>query len=108
MADDLRLRQACPVMSSLLQSGTGGQRARGAPSKKLQDMARVNEWFICFDNKINEDLQKKNRKVYYLFIFNIRTEKALETHSSTLAWKIPWREEPGRLQSTGSLRVGPD
>ena len=29
-------------------------------------------------------------------------------HSSTLAWKIPWMEEPGRLQSTGSLRVGHD
>ena len=27
-------------------------------------------------------------------------------HSSTLAWKIPWREEPGRLQSMGSLRTG--
>ena len=30
------------------------------------------------------------------------------THSSTLAWKIPWTEEPGRLQSMGSLRVGQD
>ena len=30
------------------------------------------------------------------------------THSSTLAWKIPWMEEPGRLQSMGSLRVGHD
>ena len=30
------------------------------------------------------------------------------THSSTLAWKIPWMEEPGRLQSMGSLRVGQD
>ena len=30
------------------------------------------------------------------------------THSSTLAWKIPWTEEPGRLQSMGSLRVGHD
>ena len=29
----------------------------------------------------------------------------LNTHSSTLAWKIPWTEEPGRLQSMGSLRV---
>ena len=29
-------------------------------------------------------------------------------HSSTLAWKIPWMEEPGRLQSVGSLRVGHD
>ena len=35
-------------------------------------------------------------------------EKAMATHSSTLAWKIPWVEEPGRLQSMGSLRVGHD
>ena len=34
------------------------------------------------------------------------TEKAMATHSSTLAWKIPWTEEPGRLQSMGSQRVG--
>ena len=32
----------------------------------------------------------------------------MATHSSTLAWKIPWMEEPGRLQSMGSLRVGQD
>ena len=35
-------------------------------------------------------------------------EKAMPPHSSTLAWKIPWTEEPGRLQSMGSLRVGHD
>ena len=33
-------------------------------------------------------------------------EKEMAMHSSTLAWKIPWMEEPGRLQSMGSLRVG--
>ena len=33
-------------------------------------------------------------------------EKEMETHSSILAWRIPWMEEPGRLQSTGSQRVG--
>ena len=38
----------------------------------------------------------------------IRWEKAMAPHSSTLAWKIPWTEEPGRLQSMGSLRVGHD
>ena len=32
----------------------------------------------------------------------------MATHSSTLAWKIPWMEEPGRLQSMWSLRVGHD
>ena len=35
-------------------------------------------------------------------------EKAMATHSSTLAWKIPWTEEPGRLQSMGFPRVGHD
>ena len=35
-------------------------------------------------------------------------EKEMVTYSSTLAWKIPWTEEPGRLQSTGSQRVGHD
>ena len=35
-------------------------------------------------------------------------EKEMATHSSTLAWTIPWTEEPGRLQSMGSLRVGHD
>ena len=36
----------------------------------------------------------------------VSMEKAMATHSSTLAWKIPWTEELGRLQSMGSLRVG--
>ena len=35
-------------------------------------------------------------------------EKEMATHSSTLAWKIPWTEEPGRLQSMGSRRDGHD
>ena len=35
-------------------------------------------------------------------------KKEMATHSSTLDWKIPWMEEPGRLQSTGSQRVGHD
>ena len=36
------------------------------------------------------------------------SKKAMAPHSSTLAWKIPWAEEPGRLQSMGSHRVGRD
>ena len=35
-------------------------------------------------------------------------EEEMATHSSILAWKIPWTEEPGELQSTGSHRVGHD
>ena len=41
-------------------------------------------------------------------LLGIVAEKAMAPHSSTLAWKIPWTEEPGRLQSMGSRRVGHD
>ena len=41
-------------------------------------------------------------------VFLVFMEKAMAPHSSTLAWKIPWTEEPGRLQSMGSLRVRHD
>ena len=43
-------------------------------------------------------------------INNLRyaVEKAMAPHFSTLAWKIPWMEEPGGLQSMGSLKVGHD
>ena len=44
----------------------------------------------------------------YLFwgMLGLCSEKVMAPHSSTLAWKIPWTEEPGRLQSMGLLRVG--
>ena len=45
--------------------------------------------------------------IIYMFIY-ILLEKAMAPHSSTLAWKIPWAEEPGRLQSMGSHRVRHD
>ena len=44
----------------------------------------------------------------YRFWYGISPEKAMAPHSSTLAWKIPWMEESGRLQSMGSLRVRHD
>ena len=45
----------------------------------------------------------------FTFTFHFHAlEKEMAPHSSTLAWKLPWTEEPGRLQSTGSLRIGHD
>ena len=48
--------------------------------------------------------------LHFIFLNKItpKMEKAMAPHSSTPAWKIPWTEEPGRLQSMGSLRVGHD
>ena len=48
---------------------------------------------------------------YFLPTYSLvapKSEKAMAPHSSTLAWKIPWMEEPGGLQSMGSRRVGHD
>ena len=46
-------------------------------------------------------------KNFYLYIAD-KSEKAMAPHASTLAWKIPWMEGPGGLQSTRSLGVGHD
>ena len=46
----------------------------------------VFSWFPCVSS-------------HYLILPRFSSEKAIATHSSTLTWKIPWTEEPGRLQS---------
>ena len=48
-----------------------------------------------------QDIRFTQVNLLYFYIL-----KAMAPHSSTLAWKIPWTEEPGRLQSMGLLRVG--
>ena len=45
---------------------------------------------------------------YIIIIYIFVSEKAMAPHSSTLAWKIPWMEGPGGLQSMGSHKVGHD
>ena len=47
-------------------------------------------------------------RFYFSSYLMMMTEKAMAPHSSTLAWKIPWIEKPGRLQSMGSRRIGHD
>ena len=51
----------------------------------------------------------RTRLSNFAFTFHFHAlEKEMATHSSVLAWKIPWMEEPGGLQSMGSLGVGRD
>ena len=60
----------------------------------------------CTDHmKKKQEVLSDIRKVH---TSNLGAEKAMAPHSSTLAWKIPWTEEPGGLQSMGSRRVGHD
>ena len=64
----------------------------------LKDFWLIGNWFVY-------DLKLWTEFCLPEFLYcspNLQTEKARATHSSTLAWKIPWMEEPGRLQSMGS------
>ena len=70
----------------------------------LQFSTRQMRW-TKYINQYLEDLKSITSKVDFMALCS---EKAMAPHSSTLAWKIPWAEEPGRLQSMGSLWVGHD
>ena len=64
-------------------------------TKSLKWKEQGSDWFIEINTYIN-------------YFIQLSEKKAMATHSSTLAWKIPWTEEPGRLQSMRLLRVGHD
>ena len=53
-------------------------------------------------------LKKQEKSQIKNLTLHLKPEKAIAPHSSTLAWKITWTEEPGGLQSMGLLRVGHD
>ena len=71
--------------------------SKGPPPKTTTLWVMASTYKLCGDTNIQP-----------LTLPSGAYEKAMEPHSSTLAWKIPWTEEPGRLQSMGSLRVGHD
>ena len=64
----------------------------------------LNNW-ACMHTAAVKNSRKVPHKILYIYKY---MEKAMAPHSSTLAWKIPWTEEPGRLQSMGSWRVRHD
>ena len=63
-------------------------------------------WKLC--HALHTHLHTVWLTLVSFFFFFFFLEKAMAPHSSTLAWKIPWMEEPGGLQSIESLRVGHD
>ena len=58
--------------------------------------------------KISHFRAQANNELKVVYPLDIGVEKEMETHSSILAWKIPWMEEPGRLHTMGSQRVRQD
>ena len=73
---------------------------------------KLDSWYpqTCFFFILPILISDKAQDLWHLFLLHSTSspEKAMAPHSSTLAWKIPWTEEPGRLQSMGSLRVRHD
>ena len=76
---------------------------------KRNEIESVEVMWMNLELVIQTDISQKEKNDYCILthIYGI-SEKAMAPHSNTLAWKIPWKEEPGRLQSMGSLRVGHD
>ena len=66
------------------------------------------EWKELLRKKAPKSLPGQACVGWFLGALRRQAEKAMAPHSSTLAWKIPWTEEPGGLQSMGSQRVAQD
>ena len=82
------------VRKHLASLRIGSSEARwSSSSKNISEVKGYSDW---------------DRNGFFPFGNAGSSEKAMAPHSSTLAWKIPWTEEPGRLQSMGLLRVGHD
>ena len=58
------------------------------------------------DTTETEKVRRGGKNTQKSYLRKVLSEKAVAPHSRTLAWKLPWTEEPGGLQSMGSLRVG--
>ena len=67
-----------------------------------EDLEKYQKWTVNQANQNDWPKEARRNALYKWF------KHEMAPHSSTLAWKIPWTEEPGRLQSMGSLRVGHD
>ena len=82
------------------------QIIKGIKKPQIQEVQRtVNKTNV---KKKKKKERKKETSKFTVYYNRGNSEKAMASHSSTLGWQIPWMEEPGRLQSIGSLRFGHD
>ena len=104
-----------PGMLARMVPRENEQGFREAESAHVCDLAEGHLWKEMFTDLFTPQQMGKNRWEGGKWgnrgfgVSHVQhAEKAMAPHSSILAWKIPWAEEPGRLQSMGSLRVGHD
>ena len=99
--------QSCPSLSDIMDCSLPGSSVHGI------FQARVLEWgAIAFSGFPGSSADKESAcntgDLSSIPGSEDPLEKGLAIHSSILVWRIPWMEEPGRLQSMGSLRAGHD
>ena len=120
MKSESEVAQSCPTLSNPMDCSLPGSSIHGifqatvlewgAFSKTSYSECNVRQHhqtkysFQYFQLEGEQRLGQLEKLKYFILVQFL--EKAMATHSSTLAWKIPWTEEPGRLQSMGSRRVG--
>ena len=103
-------------LSRYVISGTGTAHKSGVRSEVWAGRGFSTQEGTRFTPDLPETLMPGSLQAWpwspnaYIFVMlcRVSSEKAMAPHSSTLAWKIPWTEEPGRLQSMGLLGVGHD
>ena len=76
--------------------------------KREKDAISLSWVKYLYSHKLTPDTWSLGFNLDLLYLNTILPEKAMAPHSSTLAWKIPWTEEPGGLQSMGLLKVRHD
>ena len=109
----LEKEQMKPKVSRRKEIKNGVEMNEIEMNKTIKKINETKSWLFEMINRIDKPLARltkgKKKREGTNKISNERgMEKAMATHSSTLVWRIPWMEEPGRLQSMGSLRVGHD
>ena len=98
--------QLCLTLCDPMDCSPPGSSVHGILQARILEWVAISFYRGSFWPRDQTRVSYIGRQI--LFHWTTRVEKAMAPHSSTLAWKIPWMEEPGRLQSMGSLRVRHD